>query len=174
VEHAGGDQTPRVADVTRRRPRHLLSTLAVSYFGCGLFPVAPGTVGTAGAAVTAWLLLAYVPAATTDWWAVALAATLVASAVTVLLTPDLERRTGKDPQVVVTDEVAGYFVTLAAVPSPGLPHLVAAFFLFRLLDVVKPWPANRLEKLPEGWGVLLDDVMAGAYGAAILALIARI
>ncbi len=158
----------------RQRPRHIFSTLAVSYCGCGLFPIAPGTVGTAGAAVTAWALLEYLPAATTHWWAVALAVAVAASIVTVLLTPDLERRTGKDPGVVVTDEVAGYFVTLVAVPAPGLAHLAAAFFVFRLFDVVKPWPANRLEKLPEGWGVLLDDVMAGAYGAAVLALVARL
>ena len=66
------------------------------------------------------------------------------------------------------DEVAGYWATVAFVSEPRLTHLVAAFFVFRLFDIVKPWPGRALEKLPHGWGVVLDDVMAGIYGAALL------
>ena len=86
-----------------------------------------------------------------------------------LLTPDVEAEDGrKDPQSIVMDEVAGYWATLALARSPDASTLTVAFFLFRFLDVVKPWPAWKLESLPGGWGVLLDDVMAGIYGAAIL------
>jgi phosphatidylglycerophosphatase A len=66
------------------------------------------------------------------------------------------------------DEVAGYWATLLFVENPGPLHLAAAFFLFRFLDVLKPWPACSLEALPSGWGVLLDDVAAGLYGGAAL------
>jgi phosphatidylglycerophosphatase A len=93
---------------------------------------------------------------------------VVASALTVLLTPSVEVTRGKDPGVIVMDEVAGYFATLLLVQRPGATHLVLAFFVFRLLDIVKPWPARAFERLPSGWGVLLDDVAAGLYGAAIL------
>ncbi len=144
-----------------------LRILLVSYGGLGLLPIAPGTWGTAGAAATAALLL-YWPAATANWLETCLIATLIASIVTVTMTAAVERASGKDPQVVVTDEVAGYFVTLALVSEPTLAHLVAAFFVFRLLDILKPWPGRALERLPGGWGVLLDDVAVGIYGAALL------
>ena len=102
------------------------------------------------------------------WLEVCLGVVVLASLVTVLLTPGVERRSGKDPQVVVTDEVAGYFATVALVADPQPMHLAAAFFVFRFLDIVKPWPGRLLETLPGGWGVLLDDVLAGVYGALLL------
>ena len=93
----------------------------------------------------------------------------MASVVTILLTPVIEAEDGiKDPQTIVTDEVAGYWATLALVPRPDLAALVVAFFVFRFLDVWKPPPARQFERLPSGWGVLLDDVMSGVYGAGIL------
>jgi phosphatidylglycerophosphatase A len=141
----------------------------LSYGGCGLLPKAPGTWGTAGAALTAWAFLEYWPGALANWHFLCVAWVLVASALTVLLTPVIEVEDGvKDPQSIVMDEVAGYWMTLAFVQRPDLPTLVVAFFLFRFLDVWKPWPACRLESLPSGWGVLLDDVMSGIYGAAVL------
>lgn len=145
-----------------------LRLLLVSYGGLGLLPLAPGTWGTLGAAATGLALLVAWPGATQLWLEVCLGIALVASAVTIALTPSVERESGKDPQVVVTDEVAGYFVTLALVARPEPAHLVAAFFVFRLLDIVKPWPGRALERLPGGWGVLLDDVLAGVYGAFVL------
>lgn len=141
--------------------------LAVSFGGLGLLPLAPGTWGTLGAAVLAAALLLGTTAGAV-WLEVCVAITVAASIVTVALTPAVERESGKDPQVVVTDEVAGYFTTLALVASPQPEHLVAAFFVFRLFDIVKPWPGRMLEQLPGGWGVLLDDVMAGIYGAFVL------
>ena len=146
-----------------------LSRLLLSCFGLGELPVMPGTWGTAGAAAVAALLLAFVPAVGDRWLEVCAAWVVAASLLTVLLTPDVEKSTGgKDPQVVVMDEVAGYWTTLALVPSPDYTHLVAAFFVFRFFDVVKVWPGRALENLPHGWGVLLDDLMAGAYGAVVL------
>ena len=74
----------------------------------------------------------------------------------------------KDPGIIVMDEVAGYWATLIFLPRIELTHLVAAFFIFRLFDIVKPFPANWMERLPSGFGVLLDDVVAGLYGGLLL------
>lgn len=76
----------------------------------------------------------------------------------------------KDPGVVVIDEAIGYLVTVAFLPH-GFWTVVAGFFLFRFLDIIKPPPCRWLEKLPGGWGIVLDDVMAGAYGQLILRLV---
>ncbi len=142
--------------------------LVLSYGGCGLLPKIPGTWGTAGAAVTAWAFLEFWPDARANWLPLCLAWVVVASALTILLTPVVEAEEGKDPQLIVTDEVAGYWATLALARNPDLTTLALAFFMFRFLDVWKPAPARQLERLPSGWGVLLDDVMSGVYGAAML------
>jgi phosphatidylglycerophosphatase A len=76
----------------------------------------------------------------------------------------------KDPRQIVVDEIAGQMVTLAFLPvAPSV--LAAGFFLFRALDVWKPWPADRLEALPGGSGIMADDLMAGLYGNLILQVI---
>lgn len=78
----------------------------------------------------------------------------------------------KDPQSVSIDEVLGQWITLIFFPTPlGLPSYVAAFFLFRLFDIAKPWPVRQAENwLPKGYGVMIDDVLAGLYAALGLAL----
>ena len=77
----------------------------------------------------------------------------------------------KDPRHVVVDEIAGQLVTLAFLPlTPRV--LIAGFLVFRVLDVWKPWPADRLEGLPGGSGIMADDLMAGLYGNLILQAIA--
>jgi len=70
---------------------------------------------------------------------------------------------GIDPGPVVIDEVVGMLMTLALHPV-NIWGATAGFFIFRVLDIVKPWPARRLELLPGGFGVVLDDMMAGVYG----------
>jgi len=84
----------------------------------------------------------------------------------------VERELGKDPGAVVIDEVAGMLVTLAFIDA-SVTAALAGFFIFRLLDVIKPPPARRLEDLHGGPGIVLDDVMAGIYSnLALRALIA--
>ena len=74
---------------------------------------------------------------------------------------------GEDPPFVVIDEFAGFFVTVAFLPqSPGLG--VAAFFIFRALDILKPFPARHSERLPGGVGIVADDVIVGVYGNLLL------
>jgi phosphatidylglycerophosphatase A len=75
----------------------------------------------------------------------------------------------KDPSLVVVDEVAGMLVTMIPATAFSWPTVAAGFVLFRLLDIAKPWPMRALEKLPGGWGIVLDDIAAGALAAAALA-----
>ena len=81
------------------------------------------------------------------------------------------RETGrKDPQIVVVDEVAGQWITLLACPF-DLRHALICLVLFRLFDMTKPPPVRQLESLPEGWGIVIDDVAAGLYAWGIAALL---
>ena len=140
-----------------------------TWCGCGFSPIAPGTAGTAGALAAAGLLL-LLPA---GWQTqVALAAGLIAAtALSIALGPAAERARGKkDPGEFVIDEVAGAWLTLLGQPIHDRPVLVfvGAFFLFRLTDIAKPWPARRLESLPGGWGITLDDLVAAVYANLLL------
>lgn len=130
--------------------------------GAGYSPVAPGT---AGSAVTALLL-----------WAVPFSRTgLVAFFVLVVAVGTwaagrAERVLGgKDPGAIVVDEVAGMTLSVLALPLT-VPVLVAAFLLFRLFDVVKPFPARDSQRIRGGAGVMIDDLIAGAYALAVLAV----
>jgi phosphatidylglycerophosphatase A len=76
----------------------------------------------------------------------------------------------KDPGAVVIDEVCGQIVAFLARPNPSWQLLLAGFIIFRVCDVLKPPPARRLEQLPGGWGIVLDDVVAGAYSLVIVYL----
>ena len=81
-----------------------------------------------------------------------------------------EARVGvRDPSTIVVDEVAGMLLTLVAAPA-GLGWALAGFFLFRVFDVWKPWPIDRLQDLPGGWGVMTDDLLAGVYANLLLQL----
>jgi phosphatidylglycerophosphatase A len=141
--------------------------LIVSTFGyVGFFPVAPGTAGS-GAALALYALVRWVGAPVFE---VAVILLLFAAGVWAA-----ERSEGllggKDPGPVVIDEVLGMLMTLAFLPL-SLAGVLAGFILFRLFDVIKPYPARRLEDAPGGWGVMLDDAMAGVYGHMVMRLLA--
>ena len=146
----------------------------LSLFGLGYLPGMPGTWGSLGAALI-YLALLLTPGL--PLFGACLAAAAVFSVLTVSLGARAEKAFGvKDPSHVVTDEAAGYFLSAAfLLPAKPLFAAALAFFLFRFFDIVKPPPARRLEKLPGGWGVLLDDLAAGIYACAaghmVLALI---
>ncbi len=141
-----------------------LKELIATFFYLGYSPVASGTAGTLGAMALAFLLLA-LPAAM-PYGAVCLCLVAVTFLIGLPLGGWAESYYGKkDPGPFVLDEVMGYFVPLCiyfqARPAPD--ELFAAFFLFRLFDVVKPQPARRLEKVKGGAGIMLDDLVAGLY-----------
>ncbi len=138
----------------------------VTFGGAGLLPAMPGTFGSLAAAIIFYLLwLAFGEAA--RWIVPALL--LVAGAVGIGLGRWAEDHfKAADPRQFVLDEVVGQWLTLLFVP-PGdlsahtLPSIAAAFFLFRAFDVAKPFPIRRIERLPAGWGIVLDDVAAAVY-----------
>jgi len=146
-----------MTSATRNRVAYILAI----WFGCGRFPKMPGTAGTLGAIPLYLALVQGGPVA------VAVGAALV-TLVGVWAATQVVRQTGlKDPQIVCIDEVAGVLVTLVAAPA-GWRSLLAGVVLFRIFDQWKPWPARWAEHLHEGWGVVMDDVFAGAWGAACL------
>ncbi|MDH3588609.1 MAG: phosphatidylglycerophosphatase A [Gammaproteobacteria bacterium] len=161
---------------TARAALHPLNfpTLALSVGGLGFLRPAPGTWGSlppvVAAAFMLWRGYGF------DVIAAATAGLLViASAVCVSWGVYAESRFGrKDAAEVVADETAGVCLPVVAAvlvvdsENERLIALVAALVLFRLFDIAKPWPMRRLEQLPHGWGVLLDDLMAGVYAAVII------
>ena len=142
-----------------------------TWFGAGLLKPGPGTYGSV-AAVLLWLAAAHVlhPGPV----ALAVGTALAALAATLLGVPAatiVARESGReDPGFVVIDEVAGQWIALIAV-RPDWKHAALALLLFRAFDIWKPWPIRRLEQLPEGTGIMLDDVAAGAL-ALICGLVA--
>jgi phosphatidylglycerophosphatase A len=143
-----------------------LTKVVGSFFGLGLLPVAPGTWGTLGAMGVAMALPEKPDLA---WTLPTMAIFMLACGFTIILGDHAERRMGlKDPGFIVIDEVAGYFVAIAAVQKPSIDWLVMAFVIFRIFDVLKPWPCRRLEKAPGGRGILYDDLMAGFYTFLVL------
>ncbi|MGQ0612577.1 MAG: phosphatidylglycerophosphatase A family protein [Planctomycetaceae bacterium] len=132
--------------------------------GLGGIPFAPGTCGTLGALALVLLAVAFAPAAALPY-AIAGAA-LLAAAGCVLLGPAAERALARhDPSEFVLDEAAGFWLALVALPLQEYRGAVLAgtFLAFRLFDILKPWPLGRLQRLPGGWGILLDDLGAGLY-----------
>ena len=128
----------------------------------GYAPVAPGTFGSAVGLVVYYLVRRQASTA------VELGAIALIIVVGLWSATEAEHHFGGiDPGPVVIDEVIGMLITLALHPV-NVAGATVGFFVFRVLDVVKPWPARRLELLPGGFGVVLDDVMAGVYGNLLM------
>lgn len=134
--------------------------------GSGLSPLAPGTAGSLAALILYYLLTRAFPDPTAQQGLLA-AMILVGLPLGVWATGLLVTATDQDPGRAVWDEFVGMWITCLLLP-PTWYWLAAAFFAFRFFDVVKPWPARQLERLPGGWGIMADDVAAGLYGAALL------
>lgn len=94
-------------------------------------------------------------------------------AVAVITSGKAEERYGKDARCIVIDEVAGMFISLCFLPRSALVFLLA-FVGFRIFDVLKPFPAGRLQRLPGGWGVVADDVFAGIYTNIVIRILVSI
>jgi len=145
------------------------ATLVATFFGAGRLKPGPGTWG-ALATVLVWALASLQIPVRDRWWATIFAA----AAVTFIGIPAATRAARgsglKDPQFVVIDEVAGQLVALVAVPLTWKTFL-AGFILFRVFDIWKPFPIRRLERLPEGTGIMLDDLGAGLYALAVMHLL---
>jgi phosphatidylglycerophosphatase A len=144
-----------------------VAVLLATAGGAGYAPVAPGTVGSAIGAI-AYLLTRHWPAS----WQIGLAATVTIAGI--WAAGVAAQHFGRhDPGQVVIDEVSGQWVTLL-LTGAGPLGVVVGFFLFRLLDVTKPWPARRMETLPSGLGIMADDLMVALYGNVLLQIGARV
>jgi phosphatidylglycerophosphatase A len=138
--------------------------LLASWGPCGYAPVAPGTFGTLGA-IPLYLVVSRLSTGGYVAFTFAFAALATYAA----------ERAGRywgvaDASPIVIDEVAGYLLTMALVPF-SWPAALAGFVLFRIFDVLKPWPASALDRVKNGFGVVMDDLAAGVWAwAALLAL----
>ncbi len=139
-------------------------------FYSGFSPFAPGTMG-AIVATLMWLgadcLLGYVPLQIAT-----LIAIVLFTFVSVPSICRLEKEWGEDPSRVVVDEMVGVWIALLAVPDGGSwLYALGAFALFRLFDIWKPLGVRRMESVRGGWGVMLDDILAGVYAAMVLLIV---
>lgn len=133
-----------------------------TFFGTGFAPVAPATVASLAVAVLWWI---FAPLSLS----VQLGLLIVVTAVGIPVSSRLEERHGDDPRIVVCDEVAGMLVTYLGITT-GPAGWIVGFFWFRVFDILKPFPARRLEGLPRGWGIMADDLAAGVYAHIALRL----
>lgn len=147
----------------------LWATLVATFFGVGRMRPGPGTWGSAATVLLWWLMARGIPPVWQSWTAAALA--LLVAAIGIRAATMVARAAStRDPQFVVIDEVAGQLIALIAVPV-SWKCLLAGFILFRGFDMVKPPPVRQLERLPEGTGIVADDVGAGLYALAVMHLL---
>src|SRR5450432_4164552 len=174
------ESTPSLARAFAESP---ISTILSTGFGSGLSPFAPGTAGSAVALALAWGSVAYLHPGHGASIAASvglLASGLLTFALGVPVTTRTSRAMGvKDPGVIVLDEFAGQFLASAAVPlfgygSAGRAAIawIGSFLAFRIFDVWKPGPIRRIQDLPDGLGIMIDDVLAGLLAAVVTVLLA--
>lgn len=159
-------------EASRRPPsrgaKSAIARLLATWFGCGYASVAPGTAGSFAALVIAVVLHVYAGAGRASL----LLLTILLLVPGVWAAGVIAREEGqRDPHLVVIDEVLGQWLTLAGATVFNWKSFLAAFALFRILDIWKPPPVRQLEALPGGLGIVADDIMAGVYGALAIFLL---
>lgn len=136
--------------------------------GIGYSPIAPGTMGALAIAILYWFAP---PLSWPTLLVVSLTLTGLGIPCATITEREMTRRfgneQGRDPGIVIIDEIIGMLVALIAIPKTA-KFLLLAFLLFRFFDIVKPFPIRKLEKLPAGWGIVFDDVLAGIYANLLL------
>ena len=131
-------------------------------------PIAPGTWGSLAAIIGWWLWLQYLDPL------VFIVLIIAIFAIGVFTTNTIIDHTGeKDPSRVIIDEVAGQWLGLLILPD-GMLYVAGAFVLFRFLDIFKPWPIRQMEQFPKGWGVMLDDILAGLLTLGFIQVVNRL
>lgn len=149
--------TSQRSDATTR-----LAVLICTFGYIGFFPIVPGTIGSMAGLVVYWILHV---AGLDQLLLVLVGVCLVAGVWSGTIA---ERHFGAiDPGPIVIDEVAGMLITMAFVP-PGWSVAIVGFFVFRLFDIIKPFPSARFERLPGGVGIMADDAMAAVYANLVV------
>ena len=140
-----------------------LSYVLATFFLVGLIPFAPGTFGSA-AGLIAYLLLNIVFCSK----AILLVITVLLFFFGVYVSDSVSSdSSSKDPSYIVIDEVVGIFIAMLFINELSVFSCCIAFVFFRLFDIVKPYPVNKCESLPGGWGIMLDDVAAGLFAGGL-------
>ena len=138
--------------------RKKITEVIASCFYIGYIPGAPGTYGS----LFALLLISQFSFLTKN------ISVIFFIVIGLIFSTLMEKQTGKkDDQRIVIDEFVGMLITFYFV-EPNLLYLIIGFILFRLYDIYKPYPIKKTQKLPSGWGILLDDVLAGVYARIVL------
>jgi phosphatidylglycerophosphatase A len=184
MDDVASSTPPAAPDVRRAFRRAPAAALFASALGAGLSPIAPGTAGSAVGLALSWLLSrAFVIDGSSVFAAPGLlmSGLLIAFAGVPAATRAAREAGAKDPGFIVIDEVAGQLIASCTVPAflyPSTGREVAAylasFFFFRLFDVWKPGPIRRSQSYPGGWGIVIDDVLAGLLAAGATAATAWI
>jgi phosphatidylglycerophosphatase A len=151
------------------RQAPLWATLIATFFGVGRLKPGPGTWGSLATMLTWGVLSHFLPVAWIVPTNILLACLAIAAGIPAATRVARASQT-KDPQFVVIDETAGQLITLIGAPLSWKSFLVG-FILFRAFDIVKPPPVRQLERLPEGTGIVVDDVAAGLYGLAVMQIL---
>ncbi len=133
--------------------------LIATGLGSGYSPIASGTAGSA-VAVVLYLPLLLLPSTLIQ--PTLLLLTILALVIGIIASAKVEKAIGDDPSIVVIDEVVGQWISLLFLPV-SVWSIVSAFFLFRIYDIFKPSPAREAESMKNGWGIMMDDVVAGVY-----------
>lgn len=142
---------------------NIIFRIIATGFYVGYAPFAPGTVGSLLGLFLYWL----VPKSDSVY---SLIAFVLLFFVGVWSASEVEKESGKDAKIIVIDEILGMLITLIFFEK-SLKGLAIGFVVFRLFDIIKLYPAKLSERLPGGWGVMMDDVIAGIYSAIVLRLI---
>jgi phosphatidylglycerophosphatase A len=143
--------------------------IAGTFFGAGLMKPGPGTYGSVAAVIVWYAVARHVPF---HWLPlITLGMAAVATAIGIPAATRIARESGrKDPQIVVIDEVAGQWLTLVFC-MPTMPFALLGLLCFRVFDILKPPPIRRLERFPEGIGIMVDDLGAGLYALIVQAVL---
>lgn len=144
-----------------------LAYYTATILGAGRLPLMPGTWGSL-VVLPLYLLLG-------KYELVFFIITLILLIISIPVSTYVAKRMKKkDPSVIVIDEFVGQMIALLFIPEFGIKTFIIAFLLFRICDIIKPPPANISQKLYLGWGVVIDDVVAGVYANLILQIIMRV
>jgi phosphatidylglycerophosphatase A len=142
--------------------RNRLAYIFATGLGSGYTPFAPGTAGS----LLALFIYLLVPLDNYVWLIIC----TIVFFIGVWAANIVEEKHGNDPGIIVIDEFVGQWISLLFLPGTLMVYM-AAFLLFRIFDILKPFPANDSQKITHGWGVMIDDVIAGIYANLVLQIV---
>ena len=143
--------------------RKYIAYTLCTVLGAGYFPFVPGTFSSILAVLSLYLLQ---PA-----FYVLLPGLVMAFLCGIIFTRDIEINDGKDPKHIVIDELAGQWLTFLLIPHLSFWVIICGFVLFRFFDILKPFGINSIQSMKDGWGVMLDDILAGLYSNILLQIL---